>query len=119
MSSTSQMQRIPHRIDEPAQQARVPFLRWTQRSDLDVPRIEQAVIARFLDDPLRRRNGEAGDDRFRAGRRGFDDAPVDADCNRIRVDHDGRVILQNHAANKDIGVCGMFWSTSFESRPQS
>jgi hypothetical protein len=51
MSSTSQMQRIPHRIDEPAQQARVPFLRWTQRSDLDVPRIEQAVIARFLDDP--------------------------------------------------------------------
>jgi len=80
MSSTSQMQRIPHRIDEPAQQARVPFLRWTQRSDLDVPRIEQAVIARFLDDPLRRRNGEAGDDRFRAGRRGFDDAPGDADC---------------------------------------
>jgi hypothetical protein len=56
---------------------------------------------------------------FRAGRRGFDDAPVDADCNRIRVDHDGRVFIQNHAANKDIGVCGMFWSTSFESRPQS
>ena len=105
MSSTSQIQRIPNRIDEPAQQAHADaferyliergyarntarayldhashFLRWTQRSDLDERRIDQAVIARFLDDPLRRRNGEAGDDRFRAGRRGFDDAPGDADC---------------------------------------
>ncbi len=77
MSSTSQIQRIPHRIDETAQQPYTDafdryliergyarstaraylghashFLLWTQRSGLDLRRVDEAVTARFLDDHL-------------------------------------------------------------------
>jgi integrase/recombinase XerC len=77
MSSTRQIQRIPHRIDETAQQPYTDtfdryliergyarntaraylghashFLLWTQRSGLDLRRIDEAVIARFVDDHL-------------------------------------------------------------------
>lgn len=77
MNSTSQIHPVPYRIDELAQQAHADaferyliergyarntarsylghashFLRWTQRSGLDLHRIDEAVIARFLDDHL-------------------------------------------------------------------
>lgn len=77
MNSTSQIHPVPRHVDEPAQQAHTDafaryliergyagttahayvshashFLRWTQRSELDLRRIDETVIAHFLDDHL-------------------------------------------------------------------
>lgn len=77
MNSTSQIHPVPRRIDEPVQQPYTDafdryliergyarntvhaylgyashFLRWTQRSGLDLRRVDEAVVAQFLDDHL-------------------------------------------------------------------
>jgi site-specific recombinase XerD len=77
MNSTSQIHPVPRRTDEPVQQPCTDafdryliergyarntvhayfgyashFLRWTQRSGLDLGRVDEAVVAQFLDDHL-------------------------------------------------------------------
>lgn len=77
MDSTSQIQLVPRLIDEPAQQPYTDalqryliergyarntvraylgyashFLRWTQRSGLDLRRVDEALVAQFRDDHL-------------------------------------------------------------------